>query len=84
MITQQSQVKINLPLQLKEYLDSKADRFGVPAAVYVKHLIMKDVENMEYPVFEASARTIKKAKAALKNKNKSIVVEDLDKFFENL
>ena len=84
MITQQAQIKLNLPLALKEYLESKASRFGMPLAGYIKHLILKDVESMDYPVFEASDRTIKKAKEAIKNRDKSILVEDVDKFFNNL
>lgn len=84
MITQQAQIKINLPLALKEYLESKANKFGMPLAGYIKHLMLKDVEDMEYPIFEASDRTIRKAKEALKNKDKSILVEDIDEFFKNL
>ena len=84
MITQQAQIKINLPLALKDFLESKASRFGMPLAGYIKHLMLKDVENMDYPVFEASERTIRKAKEALKNKNKAILVKDINRFFKNL
>lgn len=70
MITQQAQIKLNLPLALKEYLESKANRFGMPLAGYIKHLVLKDVEDMDYPVFEASDRTIRKAKEALKNRDR--------------
>lgn len=83
MITQQAQIKLNLPLALKEFLESKASKFDIPVAAYLKHLVLKDVENMEYPTFEASDRTIKKAKEALKNIDKSILVEDIDEFFKN-
>lgn len=84
MITQQSQIKVNLPVQLKEYLESKANRFGMPLAGYIKHLILEDVADMDYPEYEASARTIKRAKKALKEKNKSIAIKDINKFFKNL
>lgn len=84
MITPQAQIKLNLPLPLKEFLESKAKKFGMPIAAYVKHLIIKDVEDMEYPIFEASDRTIKKAKEAIKNKDKAILVEDIGEFFRNL
>ncbi len=84
MVTQQAQIKITLPLALKEFLESKASRLGLPISAYVKHLIVTDVENMEYPIFEASDRTTRKAKEALKNKDKSILVEDIDEFFKNL
>lgn len=84
MITQQAQIKLNLPLALKDFLESKASKFGMPLAGYIKHLILKDVADMEYPTFEASERTIRKAKEALKNKNKSILVKDVHEFFKNL
>lgn len=84
MITQQSQIKLNLPLELKEYLESKAQKFGMPVTVYIKHLILKDVEDMDYPVFEASDRTIKAYKKALKDKDKTIEVTDIKEFFKNL
>ena len=84
MVTLQSQIKVNLPLALKEYLESKAQKFGMPLASYVKHLILKDVENMEYPTYVASERTIKKAKEALEHKSEAILVNDVDSFFENL
>ena len=84
MITQQTQIKVNLPSNLKDYLESKANKFGMPLAGYVKHLILKDVEDMDYPVFNASDRTINKASEALKNKDKSVLVEDPDTFFKNL
>lgn len=87
MITQQAQIKLNLPLALKDYLESKANKFGLPIAAYVKHLIMKDVEEMEYPTFELSDRSERALKRALKEKDKAITItskEELDKFFKNL
>lgn len=86
MITQQTQIKINLPLALKEFVESKARKFGIPVAGYIKHLIIKDVQDLDYPVFEASARTIKAYKAALKaqKEGKLIKVDDIDKFFDDL
>lgn len=84
MITQQAQIKLNLPLALKDYLESKASKFGMPLAGYLKHLILKDVADMDYPTFEASDRTIKAYKKALKDKDKSIEVTDVKEFFKNL
>ena len=87
MVTQQAQIKINLPLALKDFLESKASKFGLPLASYVRHLIVRDVENMEYPEFEASDATIKAYKRALKNKDKAITfnnIEELDKYLKNL
>ena len=84
MITQQAQIKLNLPLALKEYLESKASKYGMPVAGYVKHLILQDVEDMDYPTFEASDKTIKAYKKALKEKDNAIEVSDIDKVFKNL
>lgn len=87
MITPQSQIKVNLPLNLKEYLESKASKFGMPVAGYLKHLILKDVEDMEYPTFQASDSTIEAFKKAIKEKDKAVSfknVAELDKYLKNL
>jgi predicted DNA-binding protein len=85
MVTQQAQIKVNLPVQLKEYLESKANRFGMPLAGYIKHLILKEVSDMDYPVFEASDRTIKAYKKALKERTKATKVKgDIGEFLEKL
>lgn len=56
---------------------------------YLRHLILKDVEGEEYPVFEPSEATIKAAKRAMQDlkAGRSVVIKDqkdLDKFFKNL
>lgn len=84
MVTQQAQIKLNLPLALKEFLESKAYKYGMPITAYVKHLILKDVEDIEYPVFEASDRTIKAYKKAIKEKTKAIRVTNVKEFFKDL
>lgn len=84
MNTAQAQIKINLPLALKEFLESKASKYGMPVAGYVKHLILKDTEDMDYPTFEASDKTIRAYKKALKERDKAIKVTDLEEFFKNL
>lgn len=84
MITQQAQIKLNISITLKDYLESKARKFGLPVAGYVKHLILKDVEEMEYPVFKASDRTIRRAKRALKERSKAVEVADIHEFFKKL
>lgn len=86
MITQQSQIKVNLPITLREYLESKAQKFGMPIAGYIKHLILKDVEDMDYPIFEASEKAEKAYQEALKaeKEGKLIQVDDVDKFFDEL
>jgi hypothetical protein len=56
MTTQQAQIKINLPVQLKDHLASKAGKFGMPLAGYIKYLILKDVSTNNYPVFFVSEK----------------------------
>ena len=43
--TSQIQLKISLSEQLNDCLESKAARLGVPVTQFVKHLILKEVEN---------------------------------------
>ena len=73
-------------MQLKDFVESRAKKFGMPTAAYVKHLIMNDVKEMEYPEFEPSERTINAYKKAMKHKKegKLIRVTNLDKFFKEL
>lgn len=84
MNTQQAQIKVNLPLPLKDYLESKAGKFGMPLAGYIKHLILKDVENMEFPTFEASDKTIQTYKKAVQEKGNAIEAKSIDDLFKNL
>lgn len=86
MNTPQSQIKINIPLSMKEYLESKADKFGMPIAGYIKHLILKDIEDMEYPTYLASQETENAHKKAIEDhkKGKTIKVNDIKKFFDEL
>ena len=79
MNTQQAQIKLNLPLPLKDYLESKAGKFGMPLAGYIKHLILKDVEQMDFPTFEASDKTIQAYKKALQEKVEAKSIDDLFK-----
>ncbi|MDO8638923.1 MAG: hypothetical protein Q7R43_05075 [Candidatus Daviesbacteria bacterium] len=86
MITPQTQIKLNLSVVLKDFLESKARRFGIPMSDYLKHLILRDIEKEEYPVFEASEATKKAYKQALKDlkAGKFVEVDDVDKFFKDL
>jgi hypothetical protein len=75
------QLKVNLPLELQELLQSKASKFGIPLTQYVKHVLIKDVETEEYPVFRASAETEEAAKQSLEELDKAIDAKD---FFRRL
>lgn len=77
------QLKINLTTQLQELLESKAGKFGVPLTQYVKHVLMKDVEDAEYPVFKASEETEKAAREALQQLDKSVDAKSLFRQLHN-
>lgn len=57
MNTGQVQIRVSISQQLGDLLKSKADRLGVPLTQLVKYLIIKEVEDEEYPVFQASEET---------------------------
>lgn len=86
MITQtgSSQIKVSLPIELKDFLASKSNRYGLTLSAYVKHLILKDVSDLAYPTFNASKQVEESYSEAMRNKDKAVVVENLDEFFDNL
>jgi hypothetical protein len=75
------QLKINLTEELQSLLESKASKFGIPLTQYVKHVLIKDVEDLEYPVFKASVATEKAAVEALQQIDKSVNAKE---FFAKL
>ena len=75
------QLKVYLTPQLQALLKSKAGKLGVPLTQYVKHVLMKDVEHEEYPIFTASEATEKAAKQALEELDKAVDAKD---FFKKL
>ncbi|HSW48457.1 MAG TPA: hypothetical protein VLG67_05255 [Candidatus Saccharimonadales bacterium] len=86
MNSTQIQLKLSLSEQLNDLLKSKAARLGVPVTQFVKYLIMQEVKDEEYPVFQMSARTEKRVKKAMDDykKGKAIEVTDIHKFFQEL
>lgn len=75
------QLKVNLTPELQDLLQSKASKFGVPLTQYVKHVLIKDVENEDYPTYRASEETEKAAQKALDELDKAV---DSDVFFNTL
>lgn len=88
MATQSNQVqlKISLSERLNDLLQSKAARLGVPVTQFVKYILIKEVDEEEYPTFEASEWVEKKAKKAMRDIDKAVTVDekDLKKFLEEL
>jgi len=56
----------------------------MPLAGYIKHLILNDVSDLDFPVFQMSDKSEKKLKKALKEKNKAVKVTNVSEFFKNL
>jgi hypothetical protein len=81
MSATQIQLKISLSEQLSELLASKAARVGVPVTQLVKHLIIKEVEDLEYPTFQMTQNTEKRTEDAMQQIDKAI---DASVFFEQL
>lgn len=77
------QLKVNLTPELQELLKSKASKFGVPLTQYVKHVLMKDVEDEDYPVYRASEETEKAAQDALSELDKAVDATDFFKTLRN-
>ncbi len=77
----QVQLKVSLSQQLNELLQSKAARFGIPVTQFVKHLIIKEVEDLQYPTFKMSKRTEERAEEAIEEIDKAVDASD---FFKQL
>ena len=86
MNTPQSQIKVNIPAKMKSYLEIKADKYGMPIGGYIKHLILKDIENMDFPTYQASKSTENAYIEALidHKSGKTEKVKDINSFFESL
>ncbi|MDA1317131.1 MAG: hypothetical protein O3B87_03850 [bacterium] len=81
MNTTQIQLKISLSEQLNELLTSKATLVGIPVTQLVKYLIIKEVKDLEYPLFHMSESTEKKTQQAMKQMSEAIDASD---FFKQL
>lgn len=86
MANQSSQIKFSLPPKLKTHIENRSKRLGVPMAHYIRYLILSDLESQNYPVMQVSDRTEKAYRAAKAEEKagKLIVVEDLEKYFDEL
>ncbi|OGM32711.1 hypothetical protein A2803_01500 [Candidatus Woesebacteria bacterium RIFCSPHIGHO2_01_FULL_44_21] len=70
MSIQTTQVKITLPDELYLLLKSKAQKYGLPLASYVKNLVLNDVKDVDIPVFKMSKQREKIALKALNDYKK--------------
>lgn len=79
-----TQVKVSLPGPLYDYASSKAGKFGITLSSYIKNLIINDVKDMDYPVYQASAKIEESYQKAMEERDKAVAVKDIDAFFETL
>jgi predicted DNA-binding protein len=84
--TKTSQVKITLSQELYAYLKSKADKFGLTLAAYVKNLVINDVKDTDIPTFKMSEERERIALRALSDykRGKTREIRDIGKYFEDL
>jgi hypothetical protein len=80
------QLRVTLPSELQAYLQTKANKFGLNMSAYVKNLIINDVRDVQYPVFEASDEVVKAYKEAKEAEKRGELtsVENINEFFEQL
>ncbi|MBI2465450.1 hypothetical protein HYV64_04895 [Candidatus Shapirobacteria bacterium] len=78
-----TQIKISLPVALKNEVKKRADKWGMTLASYIKYLMVNKVEE-EYPTFEASDRVKKRVADSLSGKSKSIKIDNIDEYFAKL
>ena len=85
-LTYSSQIKLTLPMQLQDLIQSKASKFGLSISAYVKHLIIDDVKDLDLPTFKMSQKTEKVMTDAIQEhrqgKTKQII--DIDQFIQAL
>lgn len=84
--TQSTQVKITLPDELYLHLRSRAEKFGLNLAAYIRNLIINDVKDIDIPVFKMSEEREKIALKALEDykRGKTKTIADLDNYLTNL
>lgn len=81
MKTQTTQLRVTLPVQLQGYLQVKSNKFGLSLSAYVRNLIIDDVKDVGYPVFEASKSTELAYKKAKDDKDNAV---ELDEFLKSI
>ena len=84
--TQTTQIKVTLPDELYLYLKSKAEKFGLNLASYIRYLVINDVKDVDIPVFKMSVKTEKRGLQALKEhkEGKTTKIKDIDKYLNDL
>lgn len=84
MSTNVTQVKITLPDKLHDFASSQAGKFGLTLSSYIKHLIISDVKDMQYPIYHASQKIEESYKKAIDERGDAAEINDLDSYFKSL
>lgn len=86
MATKTTQIKVTLPNPLLEFLSSKAAKYGLTLSAYVKYLIINDIKEMDFPVFEMSEKTEEVALRAIADDElgKTKKIDNIDEFIDGL
>ena len=81
-----TQIKITLPQNLYLHLKSKAEKFDLGLATYIRHLVINDVKDVNIPVFKMSKEREKIALKALKDHKagKTKEIKDIGQYLNNL
>lgn len=84
MDTSGTQVNIFLPGPLYAYASSKAGKFGLTLSSYVKNLILNDVKDRDYLVYQASKKAEESYQKAVQEKKEATDVKNINAFFDAL
>jgi hypothetical protein len=81
-----TQIKVTLPQNLYLHLKSKAEKFDLGLATYIKHLVINDVKNIDIPVFRMSKEREEIALKALRDHKagKTKEIKNIDQYFDSL
>lgn len=84
--TQATQVKVTLPDELYLHLKSRAERFGLNLASYIRHLVINDVKDVDIPVLKMSEKREKIALKALEDykSGKTRAMNNVDNYLASL
>lgn len=80
------QIKVTLPAQLQQFVQLKADKYGLSLSTYIKHLVLHDVKDMELPDFPLSIANEQIAQRAIEQhrQGKSKQIKNVDEFLAGL
>ena len=86
MQTQTTQIRVTLPVQLQGYLQTKANKYGLSLSAYIRNLVINDVQDVDYPVFEMSDQSISDLKESIEAEKAGELVQtdDVNKLLQDL